>query len=1021
MKLNKLILITILLATFSLAVASLTLEELVASYNFDFYDGTINITNTTGIAKDINNDGKNDTILFTLITDATNSTNYTFIVSLFDKNTTISNTTSKFVSSSDSNVNISLRTSLLSGTVFNYSVIVYNTTDSLVFKREKIPLTILNYAQLLGITSITDSAVNTSSFIKITLSVNANESLGNVNVTVFMDYSNKSISSTSLYNMAAGSNTLNIYFDNETIKSTHYSGTYLIDNVAIGDLLIDTNHTTSSYNYEDFAKTSYFYNYSDSALDLQNDNITEYFDLNFTVNIKDIGVHTIEYSLSDLFNNFVLNYTNATNFTTTGLQVFRSRINATVIHYAKVDGPYLIQYANLSKNNKQVDFVFEPYITNAYSYLGFAAPPLPDFILDLNVSFTAARDATLQINVTNKGNAPAFNVFVDVFDNESYSNTSLIPNINTSQSFIYQINATNISSKIVAIADFDDFIEELNETNNIDTYGITNQNEPTTPSEIFCNTNLCITNETFFNQFDIMCNGSIDPENDNITYFVDAFYNHSTNVSSGYINTFSNGLAEENLSFTGDENITRYITLPKNITVNFAQVVLKSNVTYESGNMQLKTPDTELLEDTFTNGANADGNSKINTNYGSLTELFVSNQTKEDPNVGETWTWLVFNITNLQESANITSAFIAGYERENRKFPPSRLKLYYSSNVTWKEENLVYSNKPSLGFLVNVTVDRDIGGAGSLGWVFADVVKALNAALGNDSNKVSVVWVAEGSAGNQAEGNYMIFWSKEYSIDTSKRIYMNISYEINNTIFNPSLNIGADETNEWLLAGTFDSNNSPQFTADLSREINNYLFDCTPDQYGNCSVPVVFHSDNRGNLTYYDINITYQSNQHYWERVGNHTKDKNVSWNFINVSAQDGVMVRCSASDINGSQLFSDYLQPRMNMTLNINLTFPPTPTFNIANLSVTNSSGKNFIFEFLGLNIEIYKIANLSWSLNTSDNLINSTQLFNFTGSESIFFFIENNYTQSGNKTVKAIIFNSTISDSKTISTVVP
>src|SRR3989344_682060 len=140
MKLGNLILIIVFLVAFSVSVTPLTLEELIASYNFDFYDGTINITSYSAVAKDVNSNGKNDTILFSLTTDVLNSTNYTFIVQLFDKNITISNTTSKFVSSSDNQVNLSLRTSTLTGNVFNYSIMIYNTTDNLVFKKEKIPL-----------------------------------------------------------------------------------------------------------------------------------------------------------------------------------------------------------------------------------------------------------------------------------------------------------------------------------------------------------------------------------------------------------------------------------------------------------------------------------------------------------------------------------------------------------------------------------------------------------------------------------------------------------------------------------------------------------------------------------------------------------------------------------------------------------------------------------------------------------------------------------------------------------------
>jgi len=75
---------------------------------------------------------------------------------------------------------------------------------------------------------------------------------------------------------------------------------------------------------------------------------------------------------------------------------------------------------------------------------------------------------------------------------------------------------------------------------------------PTIPTTLLCNGQLCTNNETFSDNIGISCSGSIDPEDDNITYVIDAYYNHTDTIEDS-INAFNNSLETENLSFSGEE------------------------------------------------------------------------------------------------------------------------------------------------------------------------------------------------------------------------------------------------------------------------------------------------------------------------------------------------------------------------------------------------------------------------------------------------------------------------------------
>ena len=88
----------------------------------------------------------------------------------------------------------------------------------------------------------------------------------------------------------------------------------------------------------------------------------------------------------------------------------------------------------------------------------------------MTVVFNSSTNITnITINLSNTGQAPAFNVFLDIFDNITYSNNRTLSFLDKNESIFYRFNITNSSntSLFTAIGDFDNLVDESNESNNI--------------------------------------------------------------------------------------------------------------------------------------------------------------------------------------------------------------------------------------------------------------------------------------------------------------------------------------------------------------------------------------------------------------------------------------------------------------------------------------------------------------------------------------------------------------------------
>jgi len=97
--------------------------------------------------------------------------------------------------------------------------------------------------------------------------------------------------------------------------------------------------------------------------------------------------------------------------------------------------------------------------------------------------------------------------------------------------------------------------------------------------------------------------------------------------------------------------------------------------------------------------------------------------------------------------------------------------------------------------------------------------------------------------------------------------------------------------------------------------------------------------------------------------------------------------------------------------------------TVGIGDLVITtfddlNVQGTNVIFEAVAKNNLESNITNVNWSLDTNNNaIINTTQLFNLASNESIFIYVQHQYSSGGTFNPSFTAANPTYSDTKTAS----
>lgn len=491
---------------------SASIKEILPRYSFTAAASEVNITNHSDFMIDKNSNGVNDTLVFELAANSASGT-YFFIISLFDKNAVLTNETNITLSGGKNRLNITFSSILLSQNRFNYSIKVYNSSYSLKYRKDGI-LTgdYTNYEEGFNVVGVKDSKINKTLTINLTLNSSLN---GTFETALFLAY-NKSIISIRENKPITGTlQDLIFTLDSEAIKRTHYAGTFNISLVKIGRKVLRTNFTTSFYDFRDFAESSYFFNFSGRGIDTDNNSAYDFLEINASAKIARNGTYTVKLALHDLFGSIV-EIKNASFRLNSGKNILPVYINGSGIYGKKLNGPFVVKYAELFEGSALADRINDAYTTGNYNFNDFGNANLPDLRVNISVSgdhHYGVSSININFTFTNAGNRPAFNFFADIFDNATFSKAGKSGRLDANSQVKYQLNFSNFSDfEVSAIADSRDFVEELNESNNAEKIVIKLNRHP--KLEPVGNMTLTETDKIAINL------SANDPNGDNLSYLI---------------------------------------------------------------------------------------------------------------------------------------------------------------------------------------------------------------------------------------------------------------------------------------------------------------------------------------------------------------------------------------------------------------------------------------------------------------------------------------------------------------------
>ena len=447
-------------------VYSISIKELISRYNFSTSTPQINVTGYSDFMIDEDDDGVDDTLVFELTTNNAHG-NFVFVISLFDKDGILTNEKNATLNAGINKLNVTFDSIFLTQNQFNYSIKIYNSSHSLKYRKDSIQTqTYENYEDGFRILEIKDLKDGKALKISITLNSSIN---GTFAVTLFLAYNNSIISFKEDKTITNSVNYLLFNFDNETIKRTHYTGEFNLTSIKIGKKMIKTDYATNHYDFRDFAIGSYIAGFGDIGVDLDSNGRYDILQIKTNLEVLEEDQYNIILAVYDLFNNFI-ELKDVSNILNSGSNEMNININGSIVYNKKLDGPFIVKNAELYKNNSLIDKVNDAYTTKNYNFNDFDGPNMPDLIINISASDEyryGISNISVNATIENIGDKAAFNIFTEIFDNGTFFRSNKSSTLNVNSRIAYQFNFTGISDfEISAIADLQDFVEELNESNN---------------------------------------------------------------------------------------------------------------------------------------------------------------------------------------------------------------------------------------------------------------------------------------------------------------------------------------------------------------------------------------------------------------------------------------------------------------------------------------------------------------------------------------------------------------------------
>lgn len=476
---------------------------------------------------------------------------------------------------------------------------------------------------------------------------------------------------------------------------------------------------------------------------------------------------------------------------------------------------------------------------------------------------------------------------------------------------------------------------------------------------------------------EINCSGSTDTESDEITYFIEAYYNSSAS-SKQFIDSFNGSSYGADINYCQDNggNVTKYLVLPLN-----TETVIEANLTLWA----------DYAEDFY----------------------------------------CVWDDRSWTRNGNHDIFAIEGFINSENVFDGNE---YTFANSTFDSNNSLYVNYTKIsdatiddsGFLI-IQDDRWYDDENEE-WVYAWSVweKEINSVCW-DQNPLQLMYWAWYNDTCEIEWTYCYNGSKFITDDSwieceeayNPPIITSVVMLWDTLPLNPFLEIGTPDGNyEWNITGEFNDLSSST-TEDFSSLINNAFNDGVCDCEGcftnetECFIPFTFHSDRMSSISA-NVNVMYYTNNYTtaWFDIGNHTESSVLSWNLIDISSQSGVDLRCRAIDLNGSGEYSGYYEPGTNITIE------SEGTDLISDFLEIYQQSSLRIFRFV-INNTVNSAENFTWEFDSNETggAVSSTESFGLDDGETMFVYLEYNYTTGGSYEPEVSVSSGEYSDSEKIS----
>jgi PKD repeat protein len=459
-------------------VSSLTLDELLSSYNWNVNNA--NIVNSVSYSNiDSDSNGKFDTIAFNIAVTANGNLKFTGFLG------EQSYKSQKSVSGTDT-LQLNFSSSDFSEGDYNFSFKIFNSSNTLLVDAH-------NNVSYHFDSALHEPAKVIPSLTAIAAQHTDSDTLYELLACSFQFDTNKSGTySAALYlsnsaddiiiakkdiSLAEGISSQDISFSSKDIKQAGFNGTLTLDAIQIegakfNKIFILNNQT--AINSENFDPESAVItgNFNDRGIDLNSNTLYDVLELNFSADFNQSSTYSIIGSVDDYYGQHVLDF-NQTQYYAAGAQKISIRLNGTEFGESKISGPYKVSFIKIVQNTNTLDTVSNPYtITGSAYYTDFDSAPLAD----LKVKFYEIRNlgngySSVKVRVENSGQKFALKANVELYDNRTDMLGSGSAYFLTPASYkilefprIY----TADTDTLTAFVDIFDIVEESNETNNMD-------------------------------------------------------------------------------------------------------------------------------------------------------------------------------------------------------------------------------------------------------------------------------------------------------------------------------------------------------------------------------------------------------------------------------------------------------------------------------------------------------------------------------------------------------------------------